>query len=764
MNLDCVIYRVNRIFWLFLAVFGCALCVEAAEKIKPVADTEYQQAKSVKFEVNEKIRGAKFTKLAVDYRDSVYVLSDRGVCRDFSGPDFPQPILAKDYTYASLVDLQPLDITTQAETGYLYYLYEDQFLTNAHAGTIYGKFPKGSYDRIQVAADGHVLLTGRSAAALWNGKEKAADLELPDEPILKTGCCGNDFYALSAQTLYRLDDLKFVPIFRGESLNCFAATDEKIYIGTQNGWLAIAAGKDLAGAAVLEPLTDRVPIPAITGVLDVAGRPWFISDNGAFCREPDRYRYFAHRRWLDQNRVIDLAADSEGNLFLLTETGLCEIQFVTMTLAEKAQKIQKDLGQHHIRFGWSAAGNYVDPNDLTTLSLRDSDNDGLWTTFWLGSQAFRYAVTGEEIARRNVWESFEAFERNMSIHTVEGFSGRTFERKGFAGGPEWRDAPESDWVWKGTTSTDEVVGYIFVVDVIDRFVCKTPEEKKRVADYFDALMQHIIRNDYYMVDADGEPTLWAKWNPDYVNSFAKTQFDRKLNSTLITAMLQLAYRLTGREQYRSELARIWKEWGYRDNMMAPMENIKYTEGFCVKPDYEWSLRNYGEDTAKEFRDEGITMGTDWNHSDDEMAFLTYYVLCNTAIDSANLKDYRWIVSDHWQIERPERNALWNVIPYATSGDIDLESTVWWLREFNLDRNNYRMINSYRNDIEVIESDIHKNFREQRTRQLLTQGEMRMMRHNSNGFATDGGGDFGEKLAGDEFLLPYWMCRYYGVIE
>lgn len=478
---------------------------------------------------------------------------------------------------------------------------------------------------------------------------------------------------------------------------------------------------------------------------DCSGELWFTTNDGAFRKDADRYRYFAHQRWLDQNRVIDIASDAAGNVYLLTETGLNKIAYVRETLAEKAAKIQKNIEKYHIRFGWSAASRRIDPTDETTLTLRDSDNDGLWTSIWLGSQAFRYAVTKDESARRNVWESFEAFERNLSIHSVEGFSARTFERKGFnASDPKaWRDAPDSDWVWKGTTSTDEVVGYIFVADLIDRFVAQTPEEKKRVADYLDAILTHVLKHDYYLVDADGRPTLWARWNPDYVNRFAKTQFDRKLNSTLLSAMLQLGYRLTGKKIYREELARVWKEWGYRDNMMTPMSEIKYTEGF---------------------QHEGVTLGLDWNHSDDEMAFLTYWVLCQTALDEKDRKDYDWMVADHWEIERPEENALWNVIAYALCGKIDAAATVGWLRGFNLDRRNWRMINSHRADVVMKSDDLRENFRQQRTERLLPQEEQRIMRHNGNAFSPDGGGNGDEELTGEEFLLPYWMCRFFRVIE
>jgi hypothetical protein len=39
----------------------------------------------------------------------------------------------------------------------------------------------------------------------------------------------------------------------------------------------------------------------------------------------------------------------------------------------------------------------------------------------------------------------------------------------------------------------------------------------------------------------------------------------------------------------------------------------------------------------------------------------------------------------------------------------------------------------------------------------------MHRHNANPFDLDGGGGQHSRLAGDEYLLPYWMARYLKVI-
>ena len=377
---------------------------------------------------------------------------------------------------------------------------------------------------------------------------------------------------------------------------------------------------------------------------------------------------------------------------------------------------------------------------MKTASSRDNDNDGLWTSLYLGSQVFRYATTGEEIARRYVWESFESYERLLTVNPLKGFPSRTFERRGIIFNHDaWRPSQEKEWDWKGTTSTDEYVAYLFIASLMDEFVVQNSEEKKRVADFIDAIMTHIIENDFYFIDYDGKPTLWGRWNPEYVNWYPRYVSDRKLNSAHLIAGLQLAYDLTGKENYKIVAFKMMKEHGYMENILIPMTEIRKTLDYVH---------------------EGHVMGDAWNHSDDEMSFITYWVLYHHAFNNDLRQKYVGVIRDHWEIEKPEKDALWNMLTYGTSGDIDLEGTLWHLREFCLDLDRYSTKNSHRKDLDFLP----ENFRNQTTEKLLYPGEREMHRHNTNPFALDMGGRQMSRLAGDEYLLPYWMARYFKVIR
>ena len=275
---------------------------------------------------------------------------------------------------------------------------------------------------------------------------------------------------------------------------------------------------------------------------------------------------------------------------------------------------------------------------------------------------------------------------------------------------------------------------------MDEFIAQSNAEKTRVTDFIDAILTHIIENDYYFVDVNGKPTLWGRWNPEYINAYPRSIRDRRLGSLHLIAGLQLGYDLTGKDVYRDEAFRMMTEHGYLDNIRIPMEEIKSTPGFVYQG------HNMGEGG--------------WNHSDDEMAFLTYWVIHRHAFNDTLQHVYEQSIRNHWAIERPERNAVWNLITRGTEGSFDAAATLWFLRDYPLDLVRYTVRNSHRKDLTYLDP----NFREQRTEELLPAAERPIIRFNANPFQLDGGANGRYELTGAEYLLPYWMARYYKVIE
>lgn len=692
-------------------------------------DRPFMQAVSVQFHVPA---GLELLKVIADYNDNVQVLTSQGFYR-LNGND-----LVKDLRFRPLAKKVPVDVTTQEGSGHLYYLYTDKCLTNGYAGVPYINLPAGKFNRVVVDAAGRVLLSGSNALAIAAG-EKMRELPSLTDQVQSMAASNGEFFILGSKAIYRLNGDHFVPLHRVNNATAMAFKGNDIVVGTGNGYYAV----DRQTGDTSLSLQIRIPVTGIHDLLVTDGHIWAGTAEGAFMKtDAGAYRYFASRRWLDQDSVKSMTATSNGDVYILTGTGLNKIAFVQQTLAQKAAYFERKIRERHIRYGFIANVQLNPPGDIASAEMADTDNDGLWTSFYLSSQAFRYAVTHEPVAKRYAWEAFEAFERILSVNQLTGFPARTFERKGYKNSdPErWRDSPDPEWEWKGHTSSDEYVAYIWIAAVLHEMVAETPEEKQRVTAFIDKIMTHILDHKYTLVDIDNKPTLWARWGPEYINWYPTTIGDRRLGSTTIMAGLQLAYALTGKERYKKEAYKLINKYGYLKNILIDYRTIKPTPGYLHM---------------------GIDMGNGgWNHSDDEMAFLTYWVLYRYAFTDELKQQYKGAISNHWELERPEKNAVWNLITMATAGDFDGDATTWWLQTFPMDLVNWKIKNSDRKDITLLPP----NFRGQQTAVLLPLDELPVHRHNANAFTLDGGHGGDAELAGDEFLLPYWMARYLKVLD
>ncbi|MHC4509415.1 MAG: hypothetical protein ACYTAO_10735, partial [Planctomycetota bacterium] len=484
-------------------------------------------------------------------------------------------------------------------------------------------------------------------------------------------------------------------------------------------------------------LRRKLPCTEIRCIRQIGGRVWFGTSSGAFALRSDgRADYYASKRWLVDDRVIDIAEGPDNSVLILSQTGLSIIHFQPMTLQQKAEHFDKLTRARHIRHGFNSGLSMIRPGDLSTGTLTDNDNDGLWTAMYLAGELFRYVVTESPAALQNCYESFEAMERLSHVNHMEGHPSRSFERAGYqlSDKSRWQPAEDPDWTWKATTSSDEIVGHFFVYSI---FAEEIPDKiwRDRAITLMDNIMAHIVRNDWYLIDYDGKPTLWGKWNPDYVNGFPKQVGDRRLNSAEIIAFLQTAHHFTGKQIYKEKAYELFEEHGYLDNILIPVSNIG--------------------------RVPGIDLTTEWNHSDDELAFLSYWNLYKYAFTEELREKYRRAIKDHWEIERPEKNPLWNLI-YAMTGaeDFDLEQMVWSLKEFPLDTIGWSVRNSHRKDLEFVEP----NFRNQTTRNVLPPDERPMSKYNGNAFRLDGGSGGHREYSGDIYLLPYWLGRHLNVIR
>lgn len=710
-------------------------------------DQPFEQEFSIKY-LPGKTQQLLLQAVSANRDGQIRLLTNRGLFVPDNGNMFYDGGLTQDVSYPQMMSKKIKAITTY--NNQTVYLDDRQIFSNAWAGKLQvshglvnARFLAGGDDFHFLVSDGEKILyldknsqvkgsevfSGIKQIRYHSGKkcfilvsdEKVAEY-LPGQPIRE--------------------------IYNGKGITCAAGISrDRTIIGTTSGYLVLP-GKEMV---------TNLPCSAITDIKEIEGRLWFGSECGAFRLNNDgKYSYFAGGRWLPDNRVAALEAGPENSVLVVTTKGIGQICRKMMTLEEKAMFFEKQVREKNIRYGFNCSSSRL-VNGYSSALTSAQPSDNLWTSMYLASQLYRYKVTGSEEARQNAFEAFEAMERLFTVTGRTGLFARSFERdykvdtirkpgwekrELFSGSPAslWLPAADhSNWTWRSTASSDQTVGQIFALTTILE-LADDKDWKDRALKCLDDLMGYIVRNDFYLIDVDGQPTLWGKWNPSYVNNFARNVNDRKLNSSNIIAFLQAAWHFTGKAIYREKAYELMEKHGYLENLMRPFSEIGQSDS----------------DTLSRI------LTSKWNHSDDEMYFLAYQELHKYAFSPELKVKYQTAIQDHWNIERPEGNGLWNLI-YASTGakEFDLDRSVRFLQSYPLDLRNWAVTNSHRKDIEFLPS----NFRSQTTRELLPLSELPLYRHNGEIFTLDSQGDGSSLIsAGDVWLLPYWMGRYIGVIK
>lgn len=704
-------------------------------------DQSYQQDYSIKYVTADS--STSVYQVASDRNGVVQILSSKGLLHPFAGEMLYPGSLVPDDSYRPMKDKKISAIAVYRNQ--LVYLDDKAVLSNAWAGALYTKhnlpgakvFAGGS-DFDFLISDGQSFQYVKKEDVLWENKSNEQVLNMLYDSI------GKRFLVLTPAQIFSFAtaEKKYSSFFTSDSLTCFtlANNGRDLVVGTTNGYIVV----DAATGKAKSDINRKLPWNALTAVAEIDGKLWFGSAKGAFMlTDEGKFNYYASKRWLPSDDVKYIVRGDNGSVLILTGSGLGKIAFTSMTLEQKAAFYDKQVRLRHIRNGFNATLSGMTAGNLGTGHLEDSDNDGLWTSMYLGAEAFRYVVTQSPDALQNCRESLDAMERLYTINSLKGFPSRSFERRGYRlHDPErWIPAKDPEWDWKSTTSSDEAIGHVFVFAVIAELVDDAAIKTKAIR-LLDTLMQHIVDNDFYMIDWDGKPTLWGKWNPDYVNARPKNVGDRKINSSNIIAMLQTAYHFTKKEIYKEKAFDLMNKHGYLENLMRPMKEI----GHAPDDADDWSKM----------------LSEGWNHSDDEMYFLGYWGLYRYAFNDTLKQKYKEAIIDHWEIERPEKEGAWNIFTALTGAkEFDLKEAIWYLQEYPLDMIDWRIHNSARKDIELIAP----NFRGQTVKEVLPPDELPVRRHNANRFGLDGGSNGNnEHSAGDIWLLPYWMGRYLGVID
>ncbi len=477
---------------------------------------------------------------------------------------------------------------------------------------------------------------------------------------------------------------------------------------------------------------DGLPFGPVTTIRTINKTFWFGTEKGAI-KKDENWHYYLGKRWLPDNKINDILPIDDFTVWIATPQGISQIQQVEMTFEKKAELYEEVIKKRHNRRGLVNLSHLSVSGDLATSKTKNEDNDGLWTSVYLAAECFRYAVTKEAAAKENAIRTYEALEHLETVTGISGLPARSYalatdsvEQSRSPHPKKWRPSPDGKWQWLDDTSSDEIVGHIFAISIFYDLVADEAM-KIKVKKLVERTMDHIIDNDFHLIDYDGLPTRWGVWHPDSINGSQNWAYEKGLYSLEILAFLKAAIHISGNQKYEKTYKMLIDKHNYAENtvqakLYGPFEN---------------------------------------SHSDDILTYFSYFTLLRYANGDEYLPLYKKSLERTWSISQPEKIPAWNIIASVLlKKDCDLNVSLSELQKYPIDLIDWRMENSHRWDLQK-DPIVARGGNHQAIMPIPTQ-ENGIFRWNTNPRQFDTGTGGLREETGTYFLLPYWMGRYHRV--
>jgi len=447
-------------------------------------------------------------------------------------------------------------------------------------------------------------------------------------------------------------------------------------------WFASPQGvgrREASGDWTLYTGADGLPYNDFTCMAAGPRGVWFGTTNGAILFEDGHWRFRQGRRWLLDNHVKDIAVTPDGSAWVATPGGVSCIAQEATTLAEKAAFFEAEIDRYHRRteYGYVADAEMPEAGVKEGAEAQPTDNDGHYTGIYLAAASLGYGATGNSELKAKAHRAFEALAflsevtQGGSHPAPPGFIARCirptdgpdpneeysheYDRVRLEGDKLWKQMPRrwptdatGKWYWLCDSSSDELDGHYFGYGAYYDRVCETEAERDRVRAVVRRVTDHLIDNNYTMIDYDGKPTRWGHFSPESLSQDGNWWFESGLNAQSILTYLQVAHHVTGDLKYREHYLKLAWDHGYA------MKTV-------TTPKIQFGPGSLGQ-------------------GDDNMAFMNYYHLIRYETDPELLAMYRNSIYWYWNIEKYERSPYFNFI-YAACNDGHFRSDQW--RTFDL---------------------------------------------------------------------------------
>jgi hypothetical protein len=264
-------------------------------------------------------------------------------------------------------------------------------------------------------------------------------------------------------------------------------------------------------------------------------------------------------------------------------------------LRQKAMEYdQWHLTNHQPFFGGTVSVAFTD-NTRSDVDHYFEWNDSCeWTGLYMGSQAVRYHITGDEEARDNVLRMVEMLSGNLYITGTPGYIARYWADQDFLiyPGDAWCDDPQQPkchhietgpdagkWWW-GETSRDMYNGWFFgmalAYDLID-----DQDMRQEIRDNVEHVLTVLMSQNWMILNEVGEPTGYG---PYVLPPWRMT-------------WLTIGYHITGNEAFKQELAK-WMKNDLRGLLrlvsISFMSQYAQYPGNCLSHEYFYNLLRLGK--------------------------------------------------------------------------------------------------------------------------------------------------------------------------
>ena len=366
------------------------------------------------------------------------------------------------------------------------------------------------------------------------------------------------------------------------------------------------------------------------------------------------------------------------------------------------------------------------------------------------------------------------------------------------------DYDVSDIVYKGDTSSDEIIGHLFLYKLAyDILAPEDPELKAMLEETMEKFAQHLSDNSYTMVDGSGQPTTWAKFSRTYFHN-GQTLGGAGLNALVMLTGFKVAAYITGNQKWEDEYRMAALEEGYEFAEIMTQNAERYTMSILevvngISPVLGYILRPIVDTNLFKSIYRLIL-----NYSDEEMAMLGFYTLFQLEDDEELLTYYRAALEDWWYSMSFSENALWYYIyqlAYPDEAKTDaygnslVDTASWVLNRHPIDLRRLGASNNKRDDVyeldlddvgigETEELSFDANgyvppFWNSDNKILKMIGivlglskldwavapadERALHKYNGSTYVMDGAYNPGEMEGSTTYSLPYWMGRYHNML-